>query len=171
MKNKALKLIPMVLILTLLFVACGQEASETTTQEPAKQEATTNQMQYVSIEDLKADVESEAGEYVIIDVRKAADYETSHIVGAYSADLDAAKNGDDESGITNLKATLQEATGSETGNDEKYALVCYSGKSYAQKGTDLMIGMGIPADQIYTLEGGFTAWSEAGDDYTALIEQ
>ena len=57
------------------------------------------------------------------------------------------------------------------GNDgEKYALVCYSGKSYAEKATELMVGMGISEDQIYTVEGGITAWEEAGDEYTELLD-
>lgn len=161
LKNKLLKLIPVVLVLSLLLVACGK----------ADEEASANPMQYIGVEDLKESIESGTNEYIILDVRKVEDYNTSHIIGAYLADQDAAKNGDHEDGIANLKAALQEATGSETGNDgEKYALVCYSGKSYAQKATDLMIEMGISADQIFTLEGGMKAWEEGGDDYKALLE-
>lgn len=161
MKNKLLKLMSVVLVLSLFLVACGK----------ADEEASANPMQYVGIEELKESIESESENYIILDVRKAEDYDTSHIVGSYSADQDAAKNGDDEDGIAKLKAALQEATGSETGNDgDKYALVCYSGKSYAQKATDLMIEMGISADQIYTVEGGMTAWEEGGDEYKAFLE-
>ena len=36
--------------------------------------------------------------YTVLDVRKAADYETSHIPGAVSADMDAAVNGDTAAG-------------------------------------------------------------------------
>src|SRR5690606_13302692 len=145
----------------LVLVACGQA-----------EETTANPMQYIGVEDLKASIESGSDDYIILDVRKVEDYNTSHIVGAYSADQDAAnKGGDDEAGIANLKKALKEATGSEVGNaGEKYALVCYSGKSYAQKGTDLMIEMGISKDQIYTVEGGMKAWEEAGDDYKGLLE-
>src|SRR5699024_6282656 len=127
-------------------------------------EASAVDMQYVGIEELKEDIESDSDEYVILDVRKAEDYDTSHIRGSYIADVDAAnKGGDDETGIANLKAGLQEATGNETGNNgEKYALVCYSGKSYAEKATELMIDMGISEDQIYTVEGGIGAWEEGG---------
>ncbi len=161
MKNKALKLIPILLILSLLLVACGQA-----------QDTAANPMQYMGVEDLKASIESGSDDYIILDVRKVEDYKTSHIVGAFTADQDAAnKGGDDATGIANLKTTLKEATGSEVGNaEDKYALVCYSGKSYAQKATDLMIEMGISKDQIYTVEGGMKAWEEAGDDYKGLLE-
>lgn len=163
MKNKSLKLIPILLILSLVLVACGQ-AQETGTNE--------NPMQYMGVEELKTSIESGSDDYIILDVRKVEDYNTSHIAGAYTSDQDAAnKGGDDATGIANLKNTLQEATGSEVGNaEDKYALVCYSGKSYAQKATDLMIEMGISKDQIYTVEGGMTAWEEGGDDYKELLE-
>lgn len=162
MKNKSLKLMSVLLVLSLLLVGCGQAAEETT----------TNPMQYVSVETLKEDIDTAASEYIILDVRKVEDFNISHIVGSVSGDVDAAnKGGDDETGTANLKAALKEATGSETGNPgEKYALVCYSGKSYAQKATDLMVEMGISADQIYTVEGGMTAWEEGGDDYKGLLE-
>lgn len=163
MKKKLFKLLPALLILSLLLVACGQEADEG---------EVANEMKYVGIEDLKESIESEADDYVILDVRKAEDFDKSHIVGSFGADLDAAKNGDNESGIKNLKEALKLATGEELGNpDDKYALICYSGKSYAQKGTDLMIEMGISADQIYTLEGGIGAWEKAGEEYKELLEK
>lgn len=160
-KNKALKFVPILIVLSLLLAACT----------PANETA-SNPMQYVTVEALKEAIVSESNEYIILDVRKAEDYNTSHIVGSYVSDQDAAtKDGDDATGLANLKKTLKEATGSEVGNSgDKYAIVCYSGKSYAQKATDLMIELGISADQIYTLEGGMKAWTEGGDDYKALLE-
>ena len=161
-KNKSLKLISVLLILSLLLVACGKE----------EEEEVKNPMNYIGVEDLKASIDSGSDDYIILDVRKAEDYNTSHIVGSYGADQDAAnKGGDDEAGIANLKTALEAATGSEVGNaDNKYALVCYSGKSYAQKATDLMIEMGISKDQIYTVEGGMKAWEDGGEDYKGLLE-
>ncbi len=181
MKNKSLKLMSIFLLLAVVLVGCGQAATETPATEtpaaeapaaPAESQA-PNEMQYVSPEDLKADIEAGSNDYIVLDVRKVADYETSHIKGAVTADVDAAnKGGDDEAGIVSLKKGLTEATGSETGSaDAKYALVCYSGKSYAQKATDLLIEMGVSADNIYTLEGGMKAWEGAGDDYNALLEK
>ncbi len=164
MKNKSLKLILILLVLSLLLAACGKKENETAGTDPAP-------MQYIGAEDLKASIEADSGDYIILDVRKAEDYNASHIKGSYGADQDAAKDGDDAAGTANLKAALKEATGNETGNSgDKYALVCYSGKVYAQTATDLMIKMGISADNIYTLEGGIKAWNEGGDDYKGLLE-
>jgi len=162
MRKNSLKLMAVLLVLSLLLVACG------TKTEPV---AVTNQMKYVSVEDVKKSVESESGDYIILDVRKVDDFNKNHIIGSVSGDVDAAnKGGDDAKGTENLKVALKEATGSETGKDgSKYALVCYSGKSYAQKATDLMIEMGISADSIFTVEGGMTAWEEAGEEYKNLL--
>lgn len=163
-KNKSLKLLSILLVLSLLLVGCGQATEKA---------ATPNPMVYVGIESIKDSIESGSDEYVILDTRKVEDFNTSHIVGSISADVDAAnKGGDDATGTANIKAALLEATGKEVGNTgEKYALLCYSGKSYAQKATDLMLEMGISADQIYTVEGGMTAWEAGGDDYKGLLEQ
>lgn len=160
LKNRLVKAITLIMMMSLLLVGCG-------TKNEAK-----NPMQYVTKETVKADIEAGTDEYLILDVRKAEDFNKGHIKGAILADQDAAnKDGDDATGIANLKAALKEATGSETGNsDVKYALFCYSGNSYAQKGTDLMIEMGIDKDQIYTLEGGAKDWEAGGDDYKNLLE-
>lgn len=159
------------LIMGIMFLtSCGNSGTgsgDTTVQEEA-----ANQMQYVTKEDLKADIDGGSNSYIILDVRKAADYDEKHIKDAFSGDVDSAISGtDDDTAAANLKAAISQATGSETGNsDSKYVLVCYSGKKYAQKSTDLMIDMGIAAGNIYTLEGGNTAWSEAGDEYVTLME-
>lgn len=166
MKRKFMAGIMVFCVALAVFAGCGNSA-----KKEAESSAPENPMQYVSVEDLKADIDGGGSGYVILDVRKKADYDTKHITGAVSADVDAAKNGDDATGTANLKAALKEATGSETGSaDTKYALICYSGKSYAQKATDLLIGMEVSKDNIYTLEGGTKAWEAAGDDYTALME-
>lgn len=165
MKKKTLKIVAMLMVAALALTGCGSSGG-------GEADAPANEMQYIAVEDVKGLVEEGSSEYIILDVRKVEDYDTSHIRGSISADQDAAnKGGDDAKGIENLKEALSGATGSETGNpDDKYVLVCYSGKSYAQKGTDLMIEMGIPKDKIYTLEGGMKAWEEAGDDYTGLLD-
>lgn len=161
MKNKGLKLLPMILILSLILVACGSNSKKG-----------ANEMKYIEKEDLKESIESDSAEYVILDVRKIEDYNSANIKTSYTADQDAAnKGGDDEKGKENLKAALKEATGNETGKaDDKYALVCYSGQSYAQKATDLMLELGISADQIYTLEGGMKEWENGGEEYKCLLE-
>ena len=97
-------------------------------------------------------------EYLVLDVRKAADFEAGHIPGAVNADMDAAKDGDNESGIANMKAAL----GDPAKVDQKIVLVCYSGKRYAQAGTNVLAALGANMDNVYTLEGGMKAWTEAG---------
>lgn len=188
--TKSLKLMSTVFVVSALLVGCGDKAeqsgadtgtgTETQTQtesgtekETSKEnESKENEMKYIEKEELKEAIDSDSKEYIILDVRKAEDYNKAHVKGAYTADQDAAnKGGDDAKGIENLKVALKEATGEETGNtDSKYALVCYSGKSYAQKATDLMLEMGISADQIYTLQGGMKAWESGGDEYKELLK-
>ena len=147
------------------------EAPETTEEEaPAEEEASTDEetsseivapeadveMQYITVEDASANLESD--DYTFIDVRKAEDYATSHIPGAISADMDAAKNGDFDAGV----ATMQEVLNS--GVDNNLVLICYSGKTYAQATTNVLSALGYDMSKVYTLEGGFTAWTETYPD-------
>lgn len=109
------------------------------------------EMQYVSPEEASELLGTEG--YTFFDVRKAEDYATSHIPGAVSADMDAAKEGDFAAGV----ATMQVAT---RGMDDNLVLVCYSGKRYAQATTNVLSALGYDMSKVYTLEGGFTAWTE-----------
>ena len=113
------------------------------------------EMQYMSVENA-ANVLGTDG-YLFLDVRKAADYDTSHIPGAVSADMDATKNGDFDAGV----ATMEEAT---DGVDDTLIVICYTGKSYAQATTNVLSALGYDMSKVYTLEGGFTAWTEAYPD-------
>ena len=106
------------------------EAPETTEEEASTDEETSSEivapesdveMQYITVEDASANLESD--DYTFIDVRKAEDYAASHIPGAISADMDAAKNGDFDAGV----ATMQEVLNS--GVDNNLVLICYSGKT------------------------------------------
>ena len=133
------------------------EAPETTEEEaPAEEEASTEEetsseivapesdveMQYITVEDASANLESD--DYTFIDVRKAEDYATSHIPGAISADMDAAKNGDFDAGV----ATMQEVLNS--GVDNNLVLICYSGKTYAQATTNVLSALGYDMSKIGT---------------------
>ena len=158
-----------VLLAMLLLSACAAQAPAADASAEAPAETGT---QYITKEDLKAAMDAGETGYVLLDVRKAADYAASHIQGAYSADVDATiSNSDDETSLANLKAAVAAATGAETGNgDEKFVLICYSGKKYAEAATNLLQQMGVPAANLYTLEGGQNGWAEAGDEYVALLE-
>lgn len=177
MKRKLLLVVFSLLVGTFALTGCNQKEGAgngtSAVANPEAKPAVENKMQYVSPEDLKNAIAAESDEYIILDARKVADYDENHIKGAYSVDQDSAvQDSKDEEGTANLKAGLNAATGSETGSsDKKYAIICYSGKRYAQKSTDLLIAMGVPSENIYTLEGGITAWNEGGDDYTALLEK
>lgn len=110
----------------------------------------------ISAADLKADIDSTQS-YKLIDARKAADYATSHIVGAVSADMDSVVNGTDEAtALANAKAAI---TGDSA--DQKYAIICYSGNRYAQKATEMLIKNGVDRANIVTLSDGMKGWTEA----------
>lgn len=148
MKKLYAVLLAMVMVLSL--AACSQNAGSGDEGESQNVE-----MQYMSLEEL-SDVLGTDG-YTVLDVRKAADYETSHIPGAVSADMDAAVNGDTAAGEETMTAATE-------GLDDTLVLVCYSGKKYAQASTNALSAIGYDMSKVYTLEGGFNAWSETYPD-------
>ena len=136
----------LVAVMALCLIACG------TTEAPATEAATADvAMQYIKADEAKNLLEND--EYVFFDIRKAADSSANTIPGARAYDMDAAKEGDAEAG----KATMTEAT---KDLDKKIILVCYSGKRYAQAATNALSAIGYDMSKVYTLEGGFTGWSE-----------
>ena len=142
----------LVFVMALSLVACGASAPAAT--ETASSDVA---MQYIKHDEAKELLESD--EYVFFDIRKAADSSANSIPGAESWDMDAAKEGDAEAG----KATMTEAT---KGLDKKIILVCYSGKRYAQAATNALSAIGYDMSKVYTLEGGFTNWSEVLPELT-----
>ena len=152
MKKLYAVLLAMVMVLSL--AACSQNAANNAGSGD-EGESQNVEMQYMTVEELN-DVLGTDG-YVILDVRKAADYETSHIPGAVSADMDAAVNGDTAAGEEAMTAAT-------AGLDDTLVLVCYSGKKYAQASTNALSAIGYDMDKVVTLEGGFTAWTETYPD-------
>ena len=136
--------------------AASEESTEEAAEETASAEITAPEkdveMQYISVEDATKVLDSD--DYTFLDVRKAEDYNTSHVPGAVGADMDAAKNGDFDAGV----ATMQEAT---KDVDNNLVVICYTGKSYAQATTNVLSALGYDMSKVYTLEGGFKAWTEA----------
>ena len=149
------KLIAMLLVLAmaLSLAACGDKAPA----EAPTAEAENYPMQYIKAEEAKELLEND--EYVFFDIRKAADSSANSIIGALAYDMDAAKEGDAEAG----KATMTKAT---KNLDKKIILVCYSGKRYAQAATNALSAIGYDMSKVYTLEGGFTNWSEVLPELT-----
>ena len=143
MKKFMALLLAVVMVMGL--VACGA-AAPAATEAPAADVA----MQYITPDEAKELLEND--EYVFFDVRKAADSSANSIPGAQAWDMDAAKEGDAEAG----KATMTEAT---KGLKKQIVLICYSGKRYAQAATNALAAIGYDMSKVWTLEGGFTAWS------------
>ena len=150
--NKRIISLLLVIVMALSLVACGASA-------PAATEAASADvaMQYIKADEAKELLNDDA--YVFFDIRKAADSSANSIPGALAYDMDAAKEGDAEAG----KATMTEAT---KGLDKKIILVCYSGKRYAQAATNALSSIGYDMSKVYTLEGGFTNWSEVLPELT-----
>ena len=152
MKKLYAVLLAMVMVLSL--AACSQNAANNAGSGD-EGESQNVEMQYMSLQE-QSDVLGTDG-YTVLDVRKAADYETSHIPGAVSADMDAAVNGDTAAGEETMTAATE-------GLDDTLVLVCYSGKKYAQASTNALSAIGYDMDKVVTLEGGFTAWTETYPD-------
>ena len=138
----------LVAVMALALIACGTTEAPATEAAPATNDVA---MQYITRDEAKELLEND--EYVFFDIRKAADSSANSIPGALAYDMDAAKEGDAEAG----KATMTEAT---KDLDKKIILVCYSGKRYAQAATNALSAIGYDMSKVYTLEGGFTGWSE-----------
>ena len=117
------------------------------------------EMQYITPDEAAALLDND--EYIFFDVRQAADYQVAHIPGAEGHDMHAAKEGDFAAGVATMELAIKEL-------DKNIILVCYSGKRYAQASTNVLSALGYDMSKVYTLEGGFTAWSETyADQVTA----
>lgn len=160
------------LVLVGTLGACSAPANKAQTAGSSTASSATTQaqdveMKYTTPADLKKALDDKDDSVVIVDVRKAADYKADHIPGAISADMDKAKGGDMADGKSVMSTALKEATGSENGGDKKLVLVCYSGKSYAQAGTNVLAQLDANMDNVTTLEGGMKAWTK---DYADVLE-
>ena len=103
---------------------------------------------YVSAKDLH----DNANDYVILDARATADYWAKHIDGAVTANVASDTSKMDDT----VKAVVDKY-----GKDKKYAVICYSGNRYAKKASRDLRALGVPADKIFTMEGGMKAWEAA----------
>ena len=165
------KLIAFLLALVTLFslAACGGAPAATEEPEPEAEEPVAEEpeeggvelpaedvaMQYMTADETLAILGQDG--YTIIDLRKAEDYDAAHIPGSVLLSMDPAVNGDTDDGIATMKAGVE-------GKDDTLVLVCYSGKKYAQMGTNILSALGYDMTKVYTLEGGFNNWSEVNPD-------
>lgn len=158
---------PLALLLAcIVAVALGGCANSpsNTDSAPSSSASQTVEMNYLSAAEVKALVEKDDGSFIVIDARKASDYQAGHIAGAVNADMDLAKDGNTESGIANMSAALEQATGSKTGDGKTIVIACYSGNRYARAATIALNSLGADLTNVYTLEGGMRAWSAAYPD-------
>lgn len=129
----------------------GGQASENTGKETG--DVT---MQYMTAEEALAVLNTEG--YTFIDLRAAADYEEAHIPGSILISMKDAVDGDTAAGEDAMK------TGT-AGISDTLILICYSGKSYAQAGTNALSAIGYDMSKVYTLEGGFNNWKEVNPNF------
>lgn len=96
--------------------------------------------------------------YVILDARKAADYDNGHIAGAVSADVDGIVSGSNkDEADANVEAVVDKH-----GKDKKYIVICYSDNRYAKAATGLLKNNGVENANIETLGGDDSMRSNAG---------
>lgn len=120
-------------------------------------------MKYISPDEVLAIVQAGDKTKVILDLRKPADAKAAHIEGSAFAPVNkAVDNNNYADALANIAGALSDATGNEVGEGKDVILVCYQGKKYAQVATDILNALGADMDHVYTMEGGFKAWSEAG---------
>ena len=153
---KKLFVVLMTMVMVASMAACA--APEATEEAPnaAAEEATADvEMKYMTADETEAVLGNT--DYVIVDVRKAADYAEGHIPGSVSVDMDAAVNGDTAAGEAAMKAAFD-------GKDSTLILVCYSGKKYAQASTNALSAIGYDMSKVFTLQDGFNNWKEVKAD-------
>lgn len=141
-------------MLLAMFAGCsksGDNGDDGAITPPASDVA----MQYITAADALEALDDD--DYVFFDVRKAADHETSHIPGALSYDMDAAKSGDFDAGVAVMQEAIKDL-------GKNIVVICYSGKAYAQATTNVLSALGYDMSKVFTLEGGFNGWSEAYPD-------
>lgn len=146
--------------------ASSNKSSEPVLSGPSGISEMNVSMNYISDADVLAALGSK--DMVVIDLRKPADAKAGHIQGAIFAPMNkAVDNNNYADAIANITGALYDATGNEVGEGKKLVLACYAGKKYAQAATDILNALGADMDNVYTLQGGMTAWNEAGNPTVA----
>lgn len=137
MNKKILKTILISLILVII-ASCKEDGKA--------------ERKFMISEDLEKIIEENSDEHVILDLRQAKDFEEEHIKNSISVDLHLAnKEGDDKDGLEKLNKVLDSL---DEKDKKKLVLICYTGRSYAKKGYELLSKIGIKNENIITLKGG-----------------
>ncbi len=154
MNKRSLSLFLVLALVLSVFAGCSTKSDQ--------KQGDVDTTQYMKADELKTAISENKGDYIVFDVRKKADYDTEHIKGAISADVDSIVSNNDNGPA---KANIEKALADTDVKGKKIVLLCYSGKRYAAAATELLKGAGIEASNIYTLEGGYKGWT-----FTDLLE-
>ena len=116
---------------------------------------------FVSLEEMNRLLSSNE-DYVLLDNRKPEDWIVKNIKGSVNANMDyVVTYGDYPTAIEVMKAALKGQTGSENGAGKKIILACYTGNRYAQAASNILSYLGADMSNVFTLEGGNTAWDKS----------
>lgn len=126
---------------------------------------TVNQNNYISPSELSNNL----SDYVVLDSRAQADYAAAHVDTSVLADVSGAISGNDPD---TAKANVKKVVDAQS-DTAKYAIICYSGNSYANFTANYLRELGVDNDNIYILggkdggqsaNGGMKAWLAFGGD-------
>ena len=102
---------------------------------------------------------------LIVDVRKAEDFEKGHIEGAFSVpgSVDAIDPQSETAGSLN---TMHQAA---RASNSRIVFICYSGNKYARRAMDYIYNTfadeGITPEKVTYLKDGWNGWKDAGKPY------
>lgn len=116
---------------------------------------------FISLEEMNRLLNSDE-DYLLLDNRKPEDWIVKNIKGSVNANMDyAVTYGDYPKAVEVMRTVLKEKTGEENGNGKKIILACYTGNRYATAATNILHYLGADLSDVYTLEGGNTAWDRS----------
>ena len=148
MKRTLSLLLALVLCASLLGGCGGQTATESAAPDRADADI---DWQYMSAEDTKAMLDN--GEPVLIlDSRPDDMYNAGHIPGAYHLPCYPVDTPELEQLLVDAAADLKAL-------DAPSVIVCKTGNKGAKRAISVLIDQGVPAEQLYILEGGGEGWT------------
>lgn len=161
---KALFIVALLLLLVSPLFAGGKKESldtSTVVSEPT----------YIEAEELLEMMERK-DDFLLLDLRRSDDYNTSHIDIAVNADMDSAvQNGDYETSGAILKEVLKKETGNERGEGKSLVLICYTGNRYARAALTILTDLKRNLSDVYVVTGGNKAWNEMNEENEVKEEE
>lgn len=151
---KKLVVLALALMLAFALVGCGDKAAPS--GDASKTGAATEEKvsyQYKTADEVKEMVATKAP-LILLDIVPKADYDKGHLPGsiatyAYPADT------------PELQEKLAEHTEKLKSASEPIIVVCPGGGTGAKNTIDYYVSEGVPADNLYILEGGAKGWPYA----------